>query len=84
MQGKEKNKRCKKELPKDIMGFCVGLVVGSCVLCSEESAEKKLEDTVARQNTFLTAKKKCNQTHVCGLVGRLTHRIARWAGGGIL
>ena len=42
MQGKEKNKRCKKELPKDIMGFCVGLVVGSCVLCSEESAEEKV------------------------------------------
>ena len=52
--------------------------------CSEESAEKKLEDTVARQNIFLTAKKKCNQTHIRELVGRLIHRIARSTSHGIL
>ena len=44
---------------------------------------RTLHDIVARQNRALMGKNNCNHTHVRGLVGRLTRRIARWTGRGI-
>ena len=67
-----------------LLGLHVGLVVGSCVICRAKNVHSRTSDgMVTIQHRVLIAKNKFNQTHVRGLVGRLTRQVLCWTGHGI-
>ena len=67
-----------------LVGLHIGLLMGSCVVCSGDRQNRTLEDICARQNRVLMGKNKSKQTHASGLAGSFTRWIVSWTSRGIL